>query len=87
MHGVMYYITESSYKLDTLQIYNDTTTSELLYSFTGDDIPPVIMTPGPAITIVFYSDQLITYSGFTMNFSIGASTLVEVISPKCSKLP
>ena len=57
--------------LDFVYIFDGNTTKfPALYNLTGYYLPQIISTPGPVITIQFVSDQLISYEGFSLNYTI-----------------
>lgn len=62
------YITENN--IDKIRIYNGTgTTGTLLATYSGTGTINYTGTPGQTLTVEFYSDSSLSYSGFTINVS------------------
>ncbi|MFK8037892.1 MAG: M4 family metallopeptidase [Crocinitomicaceae bacterium] len=62
---------------DYLDIYDgNSTTAPLIGKFCNNDLPPAFITSsGPALTIVFHSDQALTFSGFQLDWQCYLSML------------
>ena len=70
--------TESNYDIVEIQDTMSTTKSILGY-FSGSQIPPVVVSCGSSVTIIFVSDGSVTDKGFTATFESRSKKAVEKI--------
>ncbi|KAM9839819.1 uncharacterized protein ACBR49_016810 [Aulostomus maculatus] len=64
---------ESRCTYDALELYDGSTSNNLITRLCGDTLPLTQMSTGPSMTLRFYSDSTIHHKGFKAKYSIGAS--------------